>query len=352
MERAVETPEAYAPAEVVKGGRLRVLPRVSARKAGISDAALVAAQAYADAQGSFALIVARHGRVVHERYAAGFGVDSRFATASMHKAVVALAYGAAVKAGAVRLEDRLDRHLPEFAARAEGAITLGQLLQMAGGLNPPPAPPGEAAAGLQLMFGADIRAAAGRFVQVAPAGTVFSYSNASTQLAGMALEAAVGERYGPWLSRTFWAPLGTGDASLWLDRVGGNAHYFCCLQARARDWLLVGELIRTGGMAGTRRVVEADWVRTVVAPSALNANFGMNVWRGSPHAPLRGYGLGVALKVPAVAAFARDDVVYIDGAGAQRVYVVPSEGLVIVRVGKPAAGWDDSVLVNLVLGGL
>jgi hypothetical protein len=32
------------------------------------------------------------------------------------------------------------------------------------------------------------------------------------------------------------------------------------------------------------------------------------------------------------------------------VYVVPSEELVIIRVGKPSMDWDDSALVNLVLG--
>ncbi|WP_416907967.1 MAG: serine hydrolase domain-containing protein [Polymorphobacter sp.] len=352
MTKPVESPEAYTPAETVKGGAGAAFETVSAAAAGLSPAGLAAAQAYADAQASFALIVAKGGRIVHEHYAEGFGPDSKFATASMHKAVVALAYGAAIKAGKLSLDDRLDRHLTEFSGRPEGAITLRQLLQMAGGLNPPPgdgkgAPPLFA----QLMFAEDIRAAAAKHVQVAPAGTVFSYSNASTQLAGMALEAALGEPYGPWLSRTLWAPLGAGDAEIWLDREGGNPHFFCCLQARPRDWLRVGELLRLEGRVGTAQVVDADWVRTVTAPSPLNPNFGMNIWRGAPHAPLRGYGLGVALKVAAEQPFARDDAIYIDGAGGQRVYVVPSEELVIIRIGKPSTNWDNSTLVNLVLGG-
>lgn len=352
MQRAVESPDAYTPAETVKGGTGADFAHEAAARTGLSADALAAAQAYADAQGSFALIVAKGGRIVHERYAEGFGPASKFSTASMHKAVLALAYGAAVKAGKLTLEDRLDTHLAEFSGRAEGAITLRQLLQMSGGLNPPEGD-GKGAPSLfaQMMFGEDIRALAGQHVQVRPAGTVFAYSNGSTQLAGQALEAAIGERYAPWLSRVLWAPLGAGDAEVWLDRPGGNPHFFCCLQATPRDWLRVGELLRLEGRVGDSQVVDADWVRTVVAPSPLNANFGMNIWRGAPHAPLRSYGLGVALKMPAREAFARDDVIYIDGAGGQRVYVVPSEALVIVRVGRPSQDWDDSVLVNLVLGG-
>ena len=208
---------------------------MSAAAAGLSPDGLAAAQAYADAQASFALIVAKGGRIVHEHYAEGFGPDSKFATASMHKAVVALAYGAAIKAGKLSLDDRLDRHLTEFSVRPEGAITLRQLLQMAGGLNPPPgdgkgAPPLFA----QLMFAEDIRAAAAKHVQVAHAGTVFSYSNASTQLAGMALEAALGEPYGPWLSRTLGhrsapATLKSGSTARAAIRISSVA----CRPARA-----------------------------------------------------------------------------------------------------------------------
>jgi hypothetical protein len=90
----------------------------------------------------------------------------------------------------------------------------------------------------------------------------------------------------------------------------------------------------------------------VTAPSPLNPNFGMNFWRGSPHAPVRRYAKSVPMTVAAAKPFGRDDVVFIDGAGGQRVYVVPSAGLTIVRIGKPALGWDDSELVNRVLAGI
>jgi CubicO group peptidase (beta-lactamase class C family) len=168
----------------------------------------------------------------------------------------------------------------------------------------------------------------------------------------MALEAAVGERYSRWLGRRFWTPLGASDAAVWMDRVNGNPHYFCCLLATPRDWLRVGELMRNDGMVGKTRLLPQGWVQTVTAPSPNNPNFGMNIWRGAPHDPMRGYGLGVALKVPAKQPFARDDVYYVDGAGGQRVYVVPSERLTIIRIGKPSATWDDSALVNLVLAGV
>lgn len=346
---SVESPGRYTPAERVAGGRGRPFRAGG----GVAAKALSAAQAYADAQQSYALIVARHGRLVHEHYAPGFSRASRYATASMHKAVLALAFGDAIARRRISLSDPVARHLPELAGDPMGAVTIDALLRMTAGVGSPPARAGDVVTpSEQLMFGTDIRGAIRRFAVVLPPETEFAYQNISTQLAGLALQSAIGERYAAYLSRTLWAPIGAGDAALWLDRPGGDPHLFCCLQATARDWLRVGELLRNDGRVDGRQVVAADWVRTVVAPSPLNANFGMNVWRGTPYLPVRRYARTVAMTVASAAPFARDDVIFIDGAGGQRVYVVPSAGLTVVRIGKPSPTWDDSFLVNQLLAGL
>lgn len=349
MAAAVETPQAYTPAETVRGGKARPFPTGT----GVSAEALASAQAYADAQNSFALIIARDGRIIHERYAPGFTAASKFSTASMHKAVLALVFGPAIAKGRIALSDPLSRHLPELKDDPKGAVTIEQLLRMTGGVGSPPAKPGDPSApAAQLMFGADNRAASRLFTLVTPPGTEFAYQNVSTQLAGLALQEVIGRRYADYLSRTLWAPIGAGDAALWLDREGGNPHYFCCLQASATDWLRIGELVRNKGKVGSKQVIAADWVAKVTAPSPLNPNFGMNFWRGNPHAPVRRYARSVPMTVAAAKPFARDDVVFIDGAGGQRVYVVPSAGLTVIRIGKPSLDWDDSELVNRVLAGV
>ena len=100
-------------------------------------------------------------------------------------------------------------------------------------------------------------------------------------------------------------------------------------------------------------------MREVTAPSPLNPNYGYHVWLGTVHEPERGYGKGVPAFVPHSAPFAADDVVYFDGAGGQRVYVIPSHELVIVRTGLPARDpatgaflWDDALLPNILVAGI
>ena len=87
----------------------------------------------------------------------------------------------------------------------------------------------------------------------------------------------------------------------------------------------------------------------MLAPSPGNANFGWNVWRGTPYNPKRTYGPGIPAVIESRAPFARDDTYYLDGSGGQRVYVIPSEELVIVRIGQPRSDWDDSQLPNMLV---
>jgi hypothetical protein len=58
------------------------------------------------------------------------------------------------------------------------------------------------------------------------------------------------------------------------------------------------------------------------------------------------------MAMDAEAPFLADGIFYLDGHAKQRVYVAPSQRLVIVRVGENARGWDESALVNAVLRGL
>lgn len=305
---------------------------------------------FATRTGSFALLVARRGRVVYERYAPGFTAASRYDTASMHKAVVALLVGAAVadnKIGSV--DDRLSRYLPELVGSPRGEITLRQLLEMNSGLRTPPLSNSSASPYWQTYFGADLSWSIGQWPFEAATSGQFYYANANTQYLLWAVERATGKPYAEYLSTRLWRRIGAGEARVWFDREGGSPRGFCCLQASARDWLRVGELIRNQGKWGGSRLLPAKWISQMVAPSPANPNFGWNIWRGAPYNPHRTYGPGIPAVIEARLPFARDDTYYLDGSGGQRVYVIPSEELVIVRIGTPRPDWDDSHLPNLLV---
>ncbi len=343
--QSVENEAAYTPAETVRGRPRALKANVSS---GIATEALASAQAYVDAQNSFAFIVLRDGKIAYEHYAPGFTAASRFSPASMHKTVMAMAFGTA----RIDPDAPVSRWLTEWKDDPRGRITVRQLLTMSSGLETPPFTPDPAGLSARMMFGTDISAAALTLKAAAPAGTAFAYSNGNSQLAGLILQRATGRRYADILSQQIWRPIGASDASLWLDRPKGSAHYFCCLQAAARDWARVGQLILDKGRAGGQQVVPAAWVAAMMAPSATNPNYGLQLWRGSPYKAERRYSASSALVARASEPYLRDDVLFMDGAVGQRVYVIPSERMVIVRIGKASMSWDDSELPNRVLAGL
>lgn len=352
--RLVEGVDDREPLELVPGdpswARLERRERRAPPPAPARAAAIASAVAYAAEHNSYALIVWRRGEIELEQYWPGHDASRRYDTASMTKTVTALLLGAAVADRHIRsVDDRLDRYLPALRGSARGALTLRSLLEMSSGIETPPTSDDPASPYWQSALGDDLAASMARWPQPRGEFERFYYANANPQYLAWAIEAATGERYAAYLSRRLWKPIGAHDARLWLDRPGGSARAFCCLQARARDWLLVGRLLLHQGRLHGRQLVPASWIASAVHPSATNPNYGWQIWRGSPHNPSRTYGPGIPAVIPATQPFSRQDVFYLDGSGGQRVYVVPSAQMIIVRIGAPSRRWDDSALPNMLL---
>ena len=84
-------------------------------------------------------------------------------------------------------------------------------------------------------------------------------------------------------------------------------------------------------------------------PSRANANYGLQVWLGSPWVAQRRYSAENPILVRHSAPYKADDVLFFDGFGGQRVYVVPSRGITIARTGFTNLAYDDAAIVNAVL---
>src|SRR4051794_31857841 len=148
---------------------LRVLPVVFA-------VALIAVgcskQQSSDVRGITSVLVARHGKLVVERYYGGTRADDRLPVFSITKSVVSALVGIAIADGSLR---GVDAPLPW---RRE--VTLGELLSMTAGY------------GRSAGFGdADAPALARRPLANAP-GTTFAYDSGSTHLVADPLRRATG----------------------------------------------------------------------------------------------------------------------------------------------------------------
>ena len=130
-------------------------------------------------------------------------------------------------------------------------------------------------------MGSDITTRALRAPVSVEPGKRFEYSNVDAEILGIVLQRASGKRYARYLSERMWNRLGVGEAAVWLDREGGMAHTFCCLQTTARGWLAVGRSILDLGQVAGEQVVPAAWVLEMLKGSGTNPNFGLQIWLGN-----------------------------------------------------------------------
>ena len=348
--------QSYGPVRKLKASSKARPPRKALKAVPVSlRDAVAGAQAYSESKGGAGLIILVDGSVAHEAYRDGLDGDTLFASQSLHKSLLALVVGTALKDGIIpSLDIPLSQFLEEWGQDTRGRITLRQAMQMHSGLVLYSMATGSAEA-LELSYGQEISRAAMMSPAVEAPGSAFVYNNANAQLIGLVLSRAIkratNEDYAAYLERRIWHPLGNGSAEVWLDKENGDPHYFAGLHASLRDWAEIGEWLRTGRL-GDQAPVDDQFLAEMMAPSATNPNYGLLLWLGAPDDGKRVYSLANPFFVPHSAPYNVDDMVFFDGFGGQRVYVSRKARLVIARFGETSFDYDDAIIPNLILESL
>ena len=336
----------YEPLERVPGGGVRPIPPAEGDifDAQVRDAAIE----YAGAHSTHALLVLYRGELALEHYWEGAASDTLIAAHSMTKTLPALMLGHAIADGFITSPDEpAAKYLPEWDTEERRGITIRDLANMASGVQ-------ESydfsprSLRMQRTMGVDIVPANLQVEVKHPPGTVFAHFNPNSQLLGVIIQRASGRRFSQYLSEKLWRPLGAHDGFLFVDQPGGMVHTDCCMWAAVSDWARLGEMLRRGGTVGGVSVLPEGWVAAVTEPSKANSNYGMQIWLGNRHEENRRYdpSLDTFANLHSEPFVARD-IFYLDGLGKQRVYIIPSRELVIVRVGKGSSDYDDARLPNL-----
>jgi CubicO group peptidase (beta-lactamase class C family) len=330
-------PGVLTPRARIEGGNEPPAPRVQPQLEGLDPQALARAADYAGSQGTGALIVSRHEHIVFERYWGGTGFDTVVDAQSFAPVLVALATGVALSRRELAFPDEpVGLVLDAWRADPRGAITLRNLLQMSSGL----APLGHTwlpfSAGAAGLYGTDITAVHLAQPLAAHPGERWLPQASDPQLLALVLERATHMSYAEYLSQTLWRPLGAGDAWLWLDRQGGESHVDRGLLARQGDWIRVAELLVKDGNYRGAELIRPGWIAQMVRPARGNKD----------------YGAYLRLGVQAGAEPYATPVWVVGTEGGNRLWVVPSLGLSVLRIARAASsGWDDSRIPNLIIRG-
>lgn len=339
---------AIAAMAMALGGWVVTAPPVASRAAphAADNAALCqAAAAYSEAHRGVALLVLDHGRVVCERYRGG-DAQTAHELWSGTKSFVGLMAAAAVQDGLLAIDEPAADTLTEWRSDpAKSTITLRMLLSMASG-HPSAIgrPPGYADA-VRIPLNA------------AP-GTRFQYGPTPIQLFGEIMRRKLVARGQPgdplaYLKRRILDPIGMriGD---WRAGPDGNPLLPQGAVLTAREWAKVGEFVRDGGKVRGKQIVDTATLADLFKPSRTNPTYGMTWWL--PHAGGAPDVVTASTDIGRRSAELPEDLVVAAGAGDQRLYVIPSQGVTIVRQatldiaaalrGEPS-GWSDATFLAM-----
>ncbi|MCC5861161.1 MAG: serine hydrolase [Gammaproteobacteria bacterium] len=346
----------YQPAITIPGDAKPFFPSADPDQLTIASTALEAAADWAEEHNAAALLILHKGVVQLERYWQDIGPDTPFTGRAMTRSLIPVVIAMAIEDGHIAsVDDPVGRYIPEWSDDPRGGITIRQLMHNVSGLENP-ALEGDADPGNKnnrLSLGSNMRRAALRFELEHEPGEFFQLSNANAQLLGVLLESATGENYQDYLNRRLWAPLGAGPAIFYMDRPNGMPATYCCFRATPRDWLRVGAALSRDGMtASGQRLWAAGWVAEMTTPSAVNPNYGYQIWTGNPPGTLRPYVQGGSFGVRHGPPIDADAVYFLEGGGHRMLYVLPEQELVILRLGYFHPDWQTSTLPNLVLAGI
>ena len=306
-----------------------------------------AAEADLAAHGTVALLVARHGQVIHERYFNGYAADSLATSFSMAKSVVSVLLGIAIDDGRIAgVDDPITRYLPELLANDPrfGRITLRHLLLMRSGIQFDEGYRSPFTEAARFYLSPDLRQQVARLRIEGQPDQAYAYKSGDTQLLGLAVERAVGQPLAQFAQQRLWQPLGAAhDASWSLDSAGsGVARAFCCLNARAVDYLRFGLMVLGEGQWNGQRIVSAQWLRDSTAaqsgrPGSSDAAQ-RNIERpGTPQAAFYGWQWR-RRPLPGSQPLQPRGMVYAQGLHGQFLLIDPATQTVVLRLGQRAGG--------------
>jgi CubicO group peptidase (beta-lactamase class C family) len=264
------------------------------------------------------MVVLHDGKLIGERYAPGYGPQTPIWGHSLSKSITNALVGILVRQGKLKMDPRIDQLL-----RMDSGLPFDET---GGPLNP-----------MARMFflESDMAGFAARQPLVHPPGSAWAYSNlgyvllsrVATDAAG-ARDAAAAERF---VQSELFAPLGMRHAVIETDVAGtpvGSSHVY----ASARDFARFGQLYLDDGVAGGQRILPEGWV-SYSHSQTLDTGYGAGFWTN-----LVDKGSVPEWDIPWGLPGLPKDTYFARGAFGQYIVIVPSEHLVVARLGISVSG--------------
>ncbi|WP_186159992.1 serine hydrolase domain-containing protein [Burkholderia gladioli] len=231
-----------------------------------------------------AITVMRGGRIVADFHAPNFTLQSRHILFSASKSVAGLLAGMLYGDGLLDPEAPVAHYVPELGRSAFGDARLRHVLDMRTSLafNEDYLDPNgiyaryRRAGLLDPRRDGEPRETVLELLAALPKGEgehggPFHYCSPNSDVLGLVIERASGERYADFASRRLWQALGLRQDGCVTVDIAGTARSGGGLCMGVRDLARVGELVRLGGSHQGRSLIPADWVEDTLTGGSAEA---------------------------------------------------------------------------------
>jgi CubicO group peptidase (beta-lactamase class C family) len=274
---------------------------------------------YLQQKNTKAFLILKDGRIAAEKYFGNFTADSNWYWASAGKTMTAFVVGIAQQEGLLNINNKTADYLGTGWTSAplakEALITVRHQLTMTTGLDDAVQPDNDCTLPACLQYKAD-------------AGTRWAYHNGPYTILEKVVEAATGTTYNNYFQQKIRDRIGMNG--LWI-KTGFNNVYYSTPRSMARFGLL---LLKKGQWENTTVLNETYFKSQVNSSQSINPSYGYLTWlNGKPSYMLptlqASFNGSLTPNAPAdmFAALGKND---------QKIYVVPSQNIVVVRIGESA----------------
>lgn len=267
--------------------------------------------------GTRTIVVLKEGKIIGEKYAEGFDKNAMQLGWSMTKSIFSALIGIAIKQDYISSVDE-NNLFQEWQGDNRKNITLKQLLQMNAGLEWTE-DYGDISEATRMLYESDDMVSFTQSCeQEANPGEHWEYSSGcSNLLSGLLRQRMTYDTYFHFPARELFNKIGATSFRIETDATG-NYVASSYAWATARDWAKFGQLYLNKGNAHGELLFPEGWIEfSTEEANDSQGQYGAQFWLPTkaeyPNAP--------------------QDMFFADGFQGQRIFIIPSHQVVIVRLG-------------------
>ncbi|HRH58435.1 MAG TPA: serine hydrolase [Chitinophagales bacterium] len=277
-----------------------------------------------DERKTCAFLVIKDGKIVYERYAQDYDKSTISGSFSMAKTVNALLIGKLLEQGKITsLDDDVKKYVPELTQIPDGKLKIRDVITMSGNIDWVESYWNIFSLTAESYYGNDLDKLMGKLKlkEDNQQGKKWDYQSCCTQILGYIIKNVTKSSIAENANKYLWQPLGAESDALWSTDKKGIEKSFCCINATARDFAKLGQMVLQHGQWDSIQVIDSNYIKAMTTPASYLKDEKNNTvdWYGYQTWMINYKG---------------HQIPYFRGILGQFIFVVPDANAVIVRLGK------------------